>query len=409
MRAASKTGLHQGEVLKMSDAATTTHVGLGWQIGVPSGWGTYGANLAVELTRRGITPELFFLAKSLNLPPSQHEALSAALERQSDWFAAFQRGPVDLDFPMLHALGDKLDFPQMVRGIKGRPNVGVVFFESATVPDENLAAVRDFALIVTGSSWNAEVLHARGLTHVRNCPQGIDPTVFSPGQKSNRFDGRFAVFSGGKLEYRKGQDLVVAAFKIFQQRHSDAVLVSAWHNPWPEAAKSLGLSPHVDVAPGTGSDGRLDVGAWLKDCGLPPTSFVDMGPLANSETARVLHDIDLAVFPNRCEGGTNLVAMECMACGVPVVLSRNTGHLDLIEADNCYALEFQIPMGEVTGRTDFEGWGESSIDELVAKMEDAYESRDDCMRRGAAAADFMGAWTWERQTGRLLDALAEFC
>jgi glycosyltransferase involved in cell wall biosynthesis len=393
----------------MSDATTPTHVGIGWQIGVPSGWGTYGVNLAVELARRGITPELFFLAKSLNLPPTQQDVLSAALAKQHDWFAAFQRGPVDLDFPMLHALGDKLDFPDLARGIKGKPNVGVVFFESATVPDENLAAVSDFALIVTGSSWNADVLRAHGLTNVSNCPQGIDPTIFSPGQKSDRFGDRFAVFSGGKLEYRKGQDLVVAAFKIFQQRHSDALLVSAWHNPWPEAAKSVGLSPHVDVAPGTDSEGRLDVGAWLKDCGLPLTSFVDIGPLANSETAQVLHDIDLAVFPNRCEGGTNLVAMECMACGVPVVLSRNTGHLDLIEADNCYALDFQIPMGEVTGRADLEGWGESSIEELVAKMEDAYENRDDSLRRGAAAAASMRAWTWEMQTGRLVNALGKIC
>ena len=37
----------------MSDAAVLTRLGIGWQIGVPSGWGTYGVNLAVELTRLG--------------------------------------------------------------------------------------------------------------------------------------------------------------------------------------------------------------------------------------------------------------------------------------------------------------------------------------------------------------------
>jgi glycosyltransferase involved in cell wall biosynthesis len=45
----------------------------------------------------------------------------------------------------------------------------------------------------------------------------------------------------------------------------------------------------------------------------------------------VLQEMNVAVFPNRAEGGTNLVAMECMACGLPVILSGNTGHLDLIE------------------------------------------------------------------------------
>ena len=44
----------------------------------------------------------------------------------------------------------------------------------------------------------------------------------------------------------------------------------------------------------------------------------------------VLRRADVALFPNRCEGGTNLVAMEAAAVGVPVVLSANTGHLDVI-------------------------------------------------------------------------------
>ena len=44
----------------------------------------------------------------------------------------------------------------------------------------------------------------------------------------------------------------------------------------------------------------------------------------------LLKQADLAVFPNRCEGGTNLVAMEAIACGVPTVLSANSGHLDLL-------------------------------------------------------------------------------
>ncbi len=396
----------------MSDAAALTRLGIGWQIGVPSGWGTYGVNLAVELVRRKIAPELFFLARSLALTPAQQQALSVPLAKQPEWFAAYQRGAVDLDFPMLHALGDHLDFPEMVRGLNGRPNVGVVFFESATVPAENLARARDFALIVTGSSWNADVLQGHGLTNVINCPQGIDPAVFArrktSGKKEARFAGRFAVFSGGKLEYRKGQDLVVAAFKVFHQRHPDAVLVSAWHNPWPEAAKSIGMSPHVSAVPVAEASGRLDVSAWLRACGLPPDSFFDLGPMANTEMAEVLRDMDLAVFPNRCEGGTNLVAMESMACGVPVVLSRNTGHLDLIGAENCYALDFQIPMAEITGRADLNGWGESSIDELVTKMEEAYQNREDAARRGAAAAAFMEDWTWEKQVGRLIGAVGQY-
>jgi len=382
-------------------------VGIGWQVGVPSGWGTYGVNLAVELARKDMLPALFFIARDLNLTPAQAAALGPALERRAHFQAAIRGGAASLAFPMLHALGDKLDFPPFLRGLKGHPNIGVVFFESATVPKENLEQARDFALIITGSGWNAEVLTRHGLTNVRNCPQGVDLGLFTPGHsEARRYPGRFTVFSGGKLEYRKGQDLVVAAFKHFHERHPDALLVTAWHNPWPDAAKSLGMSPHVTAAPGTDANGRLDVGGWLAANGLPREAFADLGPLANTATAPLLREMDLAIFPNRCEGGTNLVAMECMACGVPVILSRNTGHLDLIAGENCYALDMQIPMGAVTGRADWEGWGESSIDELLAKMEQAYENRDDAAKRGAAGAAFMQGWGWPTQVERLLNDVA---
>ena len=122
--------------------------------------------------------------------------------------------------------------------------------------------------------------------------------------------------------------------------------------------------------------------------------------------AQMLREVDLAVFPNRCEGGTNLVAMESMATGVPVVLSRNTGHLDLIQPDNCYSLDLQIPMGEVTGRAQFQDWGESSIDELVTRMEQAYVDREDAKARGAAGAAFMRTWDWSTQTDKFLAAIA---
>lgn len=379
-------------------------IGIGWQVGVASGWGTYGTNLAVELVGRGIDPALFFIADPLTLTPVQAAALKEPLAAYPAWRAARAKGEVHTGFPILHALGDRLDFPPVLRALHGTPDIGVVFFESATIPKENIAAASRFAQIVTGSTWNADVLKRHGFSNVRNCFQGVDLDLFAAGPRTGRFAGRFAVFSGGKLEYRKGQDLVVAAFKRFHARHPDALLVTAWHNPWPQAAQSLGRSAHVTGAPPV-KDGRLDVTGWLTMNGLPSQAFVDLGPLANTATAPLLREVDVALLPSRCEGGTNLVAMECMATGVPVILSRNTGHLDLIRDDNCYALDFQIPMGEVMRRPDLEGWGESSIDEMVNRLEDAYTDRAGARDRATRGAAFMQDWSWPAMIGKLLDAL----
>jgi glycosyltransferase involved in cell wall biosynthesis len=98
-----------------------------------------------------------------------------------------------------------------------------------------------------------------------------------------------------------------------------------------------------------------------------------MGFIARHQIATILADCHAAVFPNRCEGATNLVAMEAMACGVPVILSANTGHLDLIHEGNCLPLRNQTPVADPTGAR--RGWGESAVDEVVEQLERVYTDR----------------------------------
>ena len=44
-----------------------------------------------------------------------------------------------------------------------------------------------------------------------------------------------------------------------------------------------------------------------------------------------------------------------MASGVPCILSANTGHLDLIEDDNCYPITNQVEISSLPAKD----WGES--------------------------------------------------
>jgi glycosyltransferase involved in cell wall biosynthesis len=112
--------------------------------------------------------------------------------------------------------------------------------------------------------------------------------------------------------------------------------------------------------------------------------------------------MDVAVFPNRGEGGTNLVAMECMACGVPTILSANTGHLDIADPNCCFPLLTQGPVspGGQSGPA-IEGWGESSVNEIVEHLERVHSDRKEAARRGAAAASRLADLTW-RHTAQAL-------
>lgn len=378
-------------------------IGIGWEVGLPSGWGMYGLNLALDLARRGIDPAVLFPAAVLSANPPP--ALTGAIAQGPVWQERARRGA--LDFPLLLALGDQLDLPAQLAGLTGAPTLGVAFCESAVIPKANLKKLTHLAGYITGSTWNTTLLAEHGLSQVRYCPQGVDLGLFTPGPRVPLHPGRFTVFSGGKLEYRKGQDLVVAAFAKFRARHDDALLVTAWHNPWPGAAAEMARSPHVKGAPPV-VNGRLDVAGWLAANGIDAAGHVDLGPVAHSALPEILRAMDVALLPSRCEGGTNLVAMECMACATPVILSRNTGHLDLVGDDTCFTLDFQIPIGDITGRADLKGWGESVIDEIVAKLELAYTDRAEARRRGENGAAFMQGWGWPAQIDRLLAAVRDF-
>jgi glycosyltransferase involved in cell wall biosynthesis len=138
-----------------------------------------------------------------------------------------------------------------------------------------------------------------------------------------------------------------------------------------------------------------------------PDQFIDVGSIPNHLMARVLREMDLAVFPNRCEGGTNLVAMECMACGVPTILADNTGQRDLTALGASVVLGRQ---GRVKSQImGTEGWGESDVDEIVAALEAAWSDREAARRIGEAGARAMAELSWRRQIGQLCGAMASVC
>ena len=387
-------------------------IGIGWSIGSMTGWGVYGMNLALQLQQKpGL--ELLLLnppAIDVNqLNPLHKALLMPAFSGQQKVRQILDQNPdknIAFDLPVLHALGNNFSGAKTHR-ILGKTTVGAIFFENTQLTAEAIAKAKSYDLILPGSSWNTQVLQGYGLTNVRTLIQGIDPTIFHPAPKSNFFGNRFVVFSGGKLEYRKGQDIVVAAFKRFQKRHSEALLLTAWHNFWPQYMMGLEQTGNVIGLPQVTEDKRLRITEWLVANGIPATAIIDIGPIPNHLVGQILREADVAVFANRCEGGTNLAAMESLACGVPTILSQNTGHLDLVAGDRCYPLKTQGPVKPISIFPGVEGWGESSVEEVVEMLETVYNNREEAKHRGQAAVSFMQNLTWEKQTNRLIDILNE--
>jgi glycosyltransferase involved in cell wall biosynthesis len=387
---------------------------INWLISSYTGWGVYGLNLALHWSRDpDLSPTVsgWIDSNSLALDPLRRRALAPVLQRSlafQEKLKAYENGTATVQAPALNYFDDRFIVGPMAHRVRlvGTPTVAVTFFETTQLDVQAVERAGQYPLVVAGSSWNRDILRAHGLPNVQLAIQGIDPTLFHPAPKAGHLSDRFLVFSGGKLERRKGQDIVLAGFKKFAEKRPDALLVAAWHSPAMGYAETLNDADLVSpVVYKTGPDGKpaaVDAVAWAQANGLGPDQFLDLGSVPNTLMPTVLREMDVALFPNRAEGGTNLVAMECMACGVPTILSRNTGHLDLIDGDNCFPLVRQGALaGREAARGGVAGWGESDIDEVVEQLERVYAHRQEARERGLRGAAFLAQYSWARTAAQM--------
>jgi len=388
----------------------TRRIGITWQLTDLHGWGIFGLNVAKELILNGPVPPLILSEPYISASNAkQAEMFKSFFSEQATIMAQIEGAGKQAtmnEVVMLHSLGNSFMHSPISDQVLGHTNIGFVFFENPVMDDQALTRAKRYDKIIAGSRWNRDLIRDMGLANAAFVSQGVDLERFQPRLKTGMFDDKFVVFSGGKLELRKGQDIVLAAFKCFHERHPDSLLVTNWHNAWAETAKNMSKSPHFNHEPKINTDGTLNFKAWVSEAGLPDEAHIDVGAISNSRIPSIMTEASVALFPNRCEGGTNLVAMEAMASGIPCILSANTGHLDIITDTNCYPLHQQNPSPSEIDTTGV--WGESDIYEIDAYLETIYQDTYSARRLGRAGAAFMRKLSWKNQTECLVHELKEF-
>ena len=145
---------------------------------------------------------------------------------------------------------------------------------------------------------------------------------------------------------------------------------------------------------------------WLERNGVPPDAVVALPPLPHAQMSGVLRHCDAALFPNRCEGGTNLVAMEAVAAGIPTVVANATGQADLVAflrgADGCWP----VPAREkANGPPDAAG-REPDVEAVAQALEAIYSDPGAARRRALDGARRMRKWDWAAAVGAIVEATA---
>lgn len=382
-------------------------LGIDWQIADFTGWGVFGLNLIHAMLPRGIDPVVVEEPADVALDSLRAAAIGPVLERARAIAAQHPRNGstgYSAPFPMLVSMGN-------LAGISGRflgkdVSLGVIYSEDTAFDDEARERAGTMTALLAGCRWSQEMLQGNGCQDVLLWRQGVDPARFAPRPRTGLWKNRYLVFIGGQLTYRKGQDIAVAAFKRFHERHPEALLVAGCQSAWPRYARGMTIAGHVPADPAS-DGGRIDLNGWLRSCGLPDGSFLALGFVANPLVPEVLRDVDVALFTNRCEASTNFVAMEAIAMGVPTILSANTGHLDLIEQGYGIPLKRQTASAPCDIYRGVDGWGETDVEEALEALETAYaRATVTAYCADAGSVEFRRDWCWDRRVEQLDEILA---
>ena len=282
------------------------------------------------------------------------------------------------DAPVFTPITDSSLVP--LQTVKSAPKVIGYCFTEWPITEEATKNARRYDLIFAGSTWNTQRLHAQGIANVETLIQGVDFDLFKPQPPSSRKG--FVVFSGGKYEFRKGQDIVLSAMRHFMRQHADAVLIASWFNPWPQSEASMEKSWLINPkAP-------LD--------GLPEDRVLRLPAIANAKLPGIYAQAHVGVFPNRCEAGTNMVMTEFMACARTVIATNHAGHRDVLNGPG--------PFHVAPGSIDPAGWCNANVSDVIAALETAWEQRDALHERGEQCRKLVEHLTWDACAEKIVRA-----
>ncbi|MFA5908985.1 MAG: glycosyltransferase family 4 protein [Vicinamibacterales bacterium] len=218
--------------------------------------------------------------------------------------------------------------------------------------DQGVQEFEEADHIIVASTFVKRSLLDRGIPDrkISIVPDGVT-RLFSPGRKT---DDVFRVIAVGRIEFRKGIQYLLQAFRDLRLPNAELLLVGG---PQPEFDALLN-----------------EYRGWYRLTGR----------VSDAELARWYNESSVFVLPS-IEDGWGHVTLEAMSSGLPVIVSANAGSADAVEQGKS---GFVVPARDV--------------DTLKARLLELYESAELRRAMGAEAAAAARTRTWDEYGHRNL-------
>ena len=305
------------------------------------GYGVVGFNVWRQLNRTSdvtLWPISNQVQPPVNLTDDLHYQISIDIKKQNEY---------DPTLPCLKIWHENHLADRIGRGLYA----AFPFFEINELDSRRKTHIQSTDILFVASNWAKGVVEDQtGHPNVHVVPCGVDRSIFGDMQAKCRDD--VCVFMNcGKWEYRKGHDVLGAAFKDAFQGGERVELWMMTHNPFLSEAETYEWEKMY-------MDERIRL--------LPRVQ-------TQEELAEIMAEAFCGVFPSRAEGW-NLEIPEMMSLGKHIIATANTAHLDFCTPDNSLLLSSDETEIAYDGKW-FAGqgtWSSLSHDDVVDALRAVY-------------------------------------
>ena len=272
----------------------------------------------------------------------------------------------------------------------GSPLAAYPFFEMNRLDARRVHHLKYPDIIFTASQWAKEVLAQYNISS-SVVPVGVDRDIFYS-KSAEPKDGPTTFINLGKLEIRKGHDILHEAFNRAFSPADNVNLIVSWNNPFvPEGEMREWVQMYKNTP----------LGNKINFVGYAPTDYA---------LADLIRAADCMVAPTRAEGAC-LPLLQALSCGLEVITTNYSAHTEFCHRGNAHLvnitkLEPAYDGKWFNGQGEWAHIGEAEIDQMVQHMRDLHRLRQD---RGylynEVGVDTAKQFTWKHTAQKICDIL----
>ena len=177
--------------------------------------------------------------------------------------------------------------------------------------------------IIVCSKWAKDIIHSHALlanTNVEVVNLGTDTSLFNDNWQDARKDGPYVFLNIGKLEKRKGHDVLCEMFNRAFSPTDDVALVIYWENHF------LSKEEHEKVA------------SMYKSSKMGDKIHIMPRVPKQADVANIIKAAQAYISPARAEGW-NMPLYDAIACNKPVITTNCTAHTEYCNKSNSFLVD----------------------------------------------------------------------